>query len=382
MGDLPSLDYVGQAVSMDNVAQGFVYYAIGSLALHFGLQRARPKEVAPISQGPSSFDSLATIVVLSIAGFTICYLGNRIALAGTLGWLQPGALSAACSLAIAPPRILPERSPLHWGAVFLSMSVCAAAHAIVGLKFMFMLSALPLFWIFLRSKRLRRALVVMIPALGFVYLYAVAPVVEGLRGINHSADIKDSLISDAQNGTLSEVALSYENPILQRLDNVATREFYGLYVAFLVQDVKDNGFRLGQTMEYLVYAFIPRALWPQKPNVSRGSWYTVELGAAESEESATTASALTAEGELYWNFGLPGMICGMALLGWLIARLLWRLAGIDPRTSPVCMLAFLTTALLVSGELEAGTLLVAVIADAIGLWAMAKLYQIYRATSA
>jgi len=379
LGGATAVNFVGQTVTLDNVVEGFFYYALGCLAMHFALQRTRPKgTIAPIGRNSSS-ESLGMIVILSACGLFVAVFGARLASLGTFaGPLQMGSLSAACSLAIAPPRSLPQRSPMYWYAIAAAMAVCVFVHAISGLKFMLMLSMLPLVWIFLLRKSLRKTLLILIPALALTYVYLVEPVIDGLRNIVGSAEIKDSLIETAEGGNLGEVASLETATLLQRLDKIAEREFYGIYVGFLVQDTKAFGFKRGETMDYLLYAFIPRIFWPEKPNVSRGAWYTAYLGGADSEATATSGSALTAPGELYWNFGLPGLVIGMAVLGWLIGRLLWQTAGADPRTNPVRMLAMLTAALLVSNEMEAGTMLVAIVVDAIVLRLALTLMRVER----
>jgi hypothetical protein len=376
LAGLGSIDYIGHRLSIDNVVEGFVYYAIGSLAMHLGLQRSRPKEsvtASPRNASPGSF--LATIV-LWVCGIGFGLFSSYIIKFGmSTGPLQLGALSAACSIALAPPRFLPARSPNHWAAVLIAMVGCLVAFAVVGLKFFIMLSALPLVWLMMLRGNLKKALLVSIPAMALVFLFIVMPIIEGLRQINRSADIRDSLVEYSKGGNLGEVTALEQSSVPDLLDGIASRVFGGIYVGYLVQDTKANGFKMGKTMDYLLYAFVPRLFWPGKPNVSRGAWFTAYLGAASSEATATSASALTAEGELYWNFGVAGMIAGMAALGWLIGRLLWQTAGADPRVNPIRMLAYLVTILIVSSELEAGTMFVAIIANAISLRLMLKSYE-------
>ena len=87
-----------------------------------------------------------------------------------------------------------------------------------------------------------------------------------------------------------------------------------------------------------MYTFIPRLLWPDKPSVSRGAWFTAYLGAAAREEEATTSTGISATGELYWNFGVPGVAVGMCGIG-LLYGLLWRMAGANPQ-KPFRMLLY------------------------------------------
>jgi hypothetical protein len=371
---LSSVNYGAQDISTENVALGFLYYAIGALALHFGLQAARPLPSAP-SVVRTSGNSLAVLIALWGIGLVLS-VSTRVAtsLGMVVGPLQMGAMSAACSLGIAPPRSLPMWSPPYWGLLIVATLGCVGAQALIGLKFLILISVLPIFWVLILDRRTRSALLILIPALALSYIYVVEPVVEGLRKINQSAAIGDSLIEGAQRGTLGDVAATDQTFVIERIDTAAARIFPATYVSYPVQEVQSAGFRNGQTLEYLLYAFIPRVLWPNKPLVSRGAWMTVELGGAESEENAHSSSAITAEGELYWNFGVAGMVLGMAGLGWLISRLVWRQAGIDPRADPICMLALLITIFMVFGESEAGTLLVSVISTGTILYAIRRTY--------
>ena len=71
----------------------------------------------------------------------------------------------------------------------------------------------------------------------------------------------------------------------------------------------------GETFKYLAFSFIPRIFWPGKPFVTQSTWFTYYIGMAASPEDATASTGITAVGELYWNFGYPGVILGMLLLG-------------------------------------------------------------------
>jgi len=143
------------------------------------------------------------------------------------------------------------------------------------------------------------------------------------------------------------------------VDALLRRQFDPAPVSYIAGEVQTYGLQYGATMDYIRYAFIPRILWPDKPAVTRGAWFTVYTGFAETEAEATTSTGITATGELYWNFGLPGVLAGMFVIGWLLA-LLWRLAGTDPRGDIVRTLLYVSLMLQMNNMSEFVTVLVSV----------------------
>jgi hypothetical protein len=85
--------------------------------------------------------------------------------------------------------------------------------------------------------------------------------------------------------------------------------------------VKRDGFRNGKTLDYLGYAFIPRFLWPEKPAIAKGAWFALEIGQAYQRPDGriTNSVAMTIPGELYLNFGWPGVVLGCLIFGGLVA---------------------------------------------------------------
>jgi len=80
--------------------------------------------------------------------------------------------------------------------------------------------------------------------------------------------------------------------------------------------VRDAGTRVpfqdGWTLAYIPMTYIPRLLWPDKPEFLVGLWTTENFGAGPGIESSTGATWM---GELYFNFGWLGILFGMPLLG-------------------------------------------------------------------
>jgi hypothetical protein len=64
---------------------------------------------------------------------------------------------------------------------------------------------------------------------------------------------------------------------------------------------------------------IPRALWPDKPVLSRGQWFSVNFRGLE--ETTTSSSAMTLFGESYLFFGWTGVVLGSMMAGVALAVL-------------------------------------------------------------
>ncbi len=77
----------------------------------------------------------------------------------------------------------------------------------------------------------------------------------------------------------------------------------------------DVPFQHGYTLMPLATAFIPRLLWPDKLDVETGQLLDRQFNITGSGEVYISPSHL---GEMYWNFGWPGAIIGMTLLGMLL----------------------------------------------------------------
>jgi len=73
----------------------------------------------------------------------------------------------------------------------------------------------------------------------------------------------------------------------------------------------------GRTLYLLpVTVFVPRALWPGKPKIGLGTFFRENIWKGPANESDSGGQiAMTQLGELYINFGLWGIVIGMAILG-------------------------------------------------------------------
>lgn len=106
-------------------------------------------------------------------------------------------------------------------------------------------------------------------------------------------------------------------------------------MAAVLRDVPESvEFRRGDTLLLLpISMFIPRILWPDKPNIMTGREFGVTfqlVGGIDRE----TQIAPTVLADFYWNFHLPGVLIGMFLLGGFY-RLCYQRYGASTGYDPI-----------------------------------------------
>ena len=130
----------------------------------------------------------------------------------------------------------------------------------------------------------------------------------------------------------------------QSLASWATRGSSAEAGGLVMRLAERDGFIGPVLLEGLATIFVPRVLWPDKPSYTPGAWFTWYLGQASSPGTATTATAMMLPTELYWMFGLLGVVLGMAFLAvlyFLVWERLLRLSqtGLIPRLALFALLA-------------------------------------------
>jgi hypothetical protein len=107
-------------------------------------------------------------------------------------------------------------------------------------------------------------------------------------------------------------------------------------------------YKLGSTFEPLLYVFLPRVLWSDKPGGNSAQMLNREFHISADPDTFISPSHL---GEWYWNFGLAGVIVGMAISGALLGYVSVRF---DPssRTSITRVLVVMVTLYLLVARSE------------------------------
>ncbi len=352
----------GSMVALEHLATGYVVFLLGSFTLHFGIQLVRPTVDAEREEVSFRPGLLRWFVAVWVAGILFQVSPASFSFLGaTTKIFSVAAVGSLCGVAINPRKRF-GLSPL----ALVALLVVGTAGLFFGnlasaSKAYIMFSFLPIAWFFMIRRRLRLWIPAIAVALAVFYLALVAPVVYMSRQnpMREGENPREHLVNTFESWSKESPGVLGQPFFAEQLNQFITRQFDAVPVGYIVGEVESSGLLLGKTMEYASYAFIPRLIWPDKPTVTRGAWFSTYLGMFRDEAEATTSVGMTAIGELYWNFGLFGVLLGMLAIGCLLG-FLWRLAGADPHGKPIHMLLYVSVMLSMSDMPEAITVLVSI----------------------
>jgi hypothetical protein len=251
-------------------------------------------------------------------------------------------------LALGRARAWGMSAAAYLGLLGVGTAVLLAANWRTGSKSAIMLTFVPLLWGMLARRSRRWMVVPAAVALGFGYLTVVAPVIMMFRELNARSETEAVTVEESVEiyGFVSELEETSRTGMPPSVERFLERQFESSATAFLHREAENTGFRWGETFQDLWVALIPRALYPDKPELTRGRWFYAYTGAPA--ELVTTNLGMTAAGEWYWNFGWPGLVAGMLLTGAMFGGLLWRMAGGGPERNALQMLLLVTLTLQVN----------------------------------
>lgn len=333
-----------RGVPAHDVAVGYFITLIGTFAMHLGLVTFRPSAQrylpVPLNWKPH------LVFLLYALGLAAIYAPKSFSFLGMFGgMLQWGCMAVLLAFAFSEEGVRGNFAMRLAFAGGVALYVAAAFFGESNSKSYTMLAVLPAIVFLTRRRQYYKWIPAAVLLLLVLYLGVVAPAVNTSRNIRQGDSydrVMEGLRSSSPFYTGEPVPLSLVN----EFDRLMKRLFEVPQVTgFMVGEVGRSGLQLGATMQDFYYAFIPRIIWPGKPPVSRGAWFTTYLGMSYSEAEATTSTGMTIVGEWYWDFGIGGVAFGMFFTGVLFSGL-WRLAGSNPVLRPASM--FLYVALIVN----------------------------------
>jgi hypothetical protein len=334
------VNLLSQVVDGNDLTKAYLLTIWGALAWHGGYllvkQRHRPNQIQRDAQDSPFF----LWALLWMAGiFSLVRPDSLETIGAARAVLQLAPFGVMLSFGSLPKEHFRLKTDLYIFYLWTGNGILLLAAFYNGSKYFSMLALLPLFSAIIVRKQFRRFLPVLIITGAVLYLLVVAPVIMRTRAI-HGVDsqiLRMEIAAQESFQSFQEDALFAAQEETQKF---LYRQFESTALGFILSDVREHGLRYGSTMENLTYAFIPRVLWPNKPVVTRGNWFTAYLGGAGSEEEATTSTGIYPQGELYWNFGVTGVLCGMFLMGCTFSALS-QWVGPGPHRNAIMMMVFM-----------------------------------------
>jgi len=351
--------YLGKHnISPEYIAKGYIIGLIGTLPLHAGLQWLRPKVDSRRELTPVLVKRLLPqLIFFWVLGIVVLALNRQLVFAGTLVTVfQFAAHGALAVFILIPPEKLRMPESVRFGILVTGTFVLLLAATRSSSKLYLMQALVGLFFYVLQRKHLHRHIPVAAVFLIFIYLTVVAPTVNEARSIEFHDRVSHTqaqIEAFKKNSPLytGKVELEFYQHQIERL---LGRQFEASSIGLIVGEVETKGYAYWESFEFLKYYFIPRLIWPDKPYMVRGAWFTHYLGLSAREADSTVAIGMEAAGELYWSFGVIGVLVGMFILGMLFAGV-WRLAGADPGTDPIRMALYMLNALTMMNIPEAAS---------------------------
>jgi hypothetical protein len=332
--------FVANEVPAEQVAAGYCLYWVGAIALQAGMALTRPPPVSSDAQGTSWASTFvwprrAMLVLWGVSAAARVFPLGAIGQLG--GPIQTAGIAMLAALAIQG-AIAARRSSGWWMILALGTGLEFVLSLRTGSKASIMFAFLPLLWGALLSRRPGRATALVSSAMVALYFGFVQPAVQAFRNSEATSVVQ------AYQGRAPDVAGGWD------YDQFLNRQFESIACGYIVGRVAQQGFLEGESMKYFLYAWVPRVVWPDKPNVTRGDWFDYEVRGTKS----SSALGQTAQGELFWNFGIAGVMLGMMLIG-LLVGVLWRISGEAPLGNPIRMWIYVALTLTMVDMSEAGS---------------------------
>jgi hypothetical protein len=360
------------------IAYGHAILVVGAFALYLGMKQFQPKDAIRES-GDVRASSGWELLTYFVAGTAILIFSYQIT--ATMGSVFAGLstmpLAVLLLFAVKPPAGLLRSRATYWAVLVVGTMILLLLHARGDSKMMLSFSFVPLAMAAVQRRRKGLLIAFGVGFIGF-YLLVIAPLVGEVRSVGQRDEYGGM---SALNGTaLGNVRVHLETEFrddpIQYLSSWFEITLYRLgdpVAAGVVSEFVANGGLLrGAGMDYVPMAFIPRLLWHDKPVIERGRYFTYMLGMSSDEMSAATSTGQTAAGELYWNFGWPGVVVGMYILGAAFSGAWWGAAGGNPTHGILEMTAFtgITLSFVLGAGSAAGTGFVGAIASGLVLRAL------------
>jgi hypothetical protein len=163
-----------------------------------------------------------------------------------------------------------------------------------------------------------------------------------LMGARDQTQVEAVAKLDKTKDILMKSASNVEDVADSSLSSLKSRVNGKTYIDIIVAGI-DSGkvdYQDGYTLTLFFKTFIPRMFWPEKPNNSIGQLFNQEFSLSESKYTFVPATQL---GEMYWNFGMIGVVFGMMGIGMIFGFVASRFSVGGNMTLPRFLVLLLAT---------------------------------------
>jgi hypothetical protein len=136
-----------------------------------------------------------------------------------------------------------------------------------------------------------------------------------VQALEHMGEIIERAIAERNLARSSNKYEQKAGSFLERLSDKAAVETFAEHVG------KDHPYLLGAPFVQMLYAFAPRIIWSDKPGENSAQLFNRDFHLSADRDTFISPTHL---GELYWNFGYPGVVFGMGVIGILLGYLFAR----------------------------------------------------------
>jgi hypothetical protein len=327
------------------LVQALAYVILGTLMFWIGCELARPRErnrLAPdrVAENPAGEPHKASVLIMLVALYAASF-GTKLLLLENQLFSFVGSMEKYYEH-LASMQVLNAISQLGTLALIIATieRYCARHDPLWRMIFVVVLSS-ELLWglisgskgallqnfivLALVSSFVQRRLNLRWLVIAFLALVLFYPFSNAYRSVVTGRDAVEvtSFAEAARAGqmALGELASPGANPGYSWRDGLNST-LGRIDLLTCVAEVLTLGPRAGivkgnvQWWMLPIYPFVPRFLWPSKPILQEGGWFTVALrGGSGDAATIGTSIAVTYPGDLCLRFGLPGMLVGMFVLG-------------------------------------------------------------------
>ncbi len=307
--------YIYAYISMEYISDAALLWAVGSTFIMIGYELFERRSLPSLRVDLNSKASLSTLYRVILFFIFLRFSGNAINLGFISGGLQQliSLMSLMGILFFARLWVVKENNTYRNYAIVICVLQTLMALYSSYLRIDLMTPIVSFYGgYFIGTGKVKSVFSIWVLPL-FAAMIIFSMFFNSLGG-NRAGFINAFETSGQSNDEYSYEILNDEvkdrGGVVERNSNVAQ-------LSNVIDLVESNGLYKGSASYPLLTALIPRALWPEKPNIQLGAWFALEIGAASITSTGRINNSvnMTVPGELYLDFGWIGVIIGCTLFG-------------------------------------------------------------------